>query len=212
MSTTAHLPMASDELMSALREAFHRHDHRLSPRMLASGRLTEASAQAALAHCESRPLKVPAGLRPEYDRSEPRVLAQHPGDPQHGKDVAQAMASVSQAQPRIPLLREFTDVPNGYYAVESRTGNNDLDFFWVDRPAEGKWEGHTFVKRVIGGHPAAKLESMQARIALLAIRTAGPEAAGLRYAQEIGRCTSCNQHLTDEVSRAVGKGPTCREK
>lgn len=213
MSTaTQHLPMASDELMSAVHTAFLQREHRLSPRMLASGRLTEASAQAALHHLEGRPLKqpVPAGFRPEDARSEPRVPVRPHDDPSHGRDVAQAMADVSQASPEIPRLASFTDIPAGYYAVPSRTGNNDLDFFWVDRPDKGNWEGHTFVKRVIGGQPDARIQAMQARIALLAIRNHGHEAAALLYATQIGRCSKCNRHLTDETSRAIGKGPTCR--
>jgi Family of unknown function (DUF6011) len=103
----------------------------------------------------------------------------------------------------------YPDVPAGHYAVESLTGNNDLDFFRVDRPTEGHYRGRTFVKRVIGGRPDVAVRGPQARAALEAILAAGTDKATLRYGQEIGRCGKCNRHLTDEVSRSRGIGPDC---
>lgn len=105
---------------------------------------------------------------------------------------------------------ELPDVAAGYYAVESLSGNNDLDFFRVDRPTEGRWAGYTFVKRVIGGRPDVAVRGAQARKALDAILSAGTREAAIRYGQEIGRCGVCNRHLTDEESRAFGIGPHCR--
>jgi hypothetical protein len=102
------------------------------------------------------------------------------------------------------------DIPAGYYAVKSLTGNNDLDFFRVDRPTEGRWAGRTFVKRIIGGNPEAQVRGQQARAALEAIIKAGPDSAMALYGQEIGQCGRCNRHLTDETSRALGIGPVCR--
>ena len=83
------------------------------------------------------------------------------------------------------------DVPAGHYATASRTGNNDLDFFRVDRPTEGRWAGYTFVKRVIGGHEDQRLDRTQSALALEAIAAAGPAAAGRLYGQEVGRCCRC---------------------
>jgi hypothetical protein len=104
------------------------------------------------------------------------------------------------------------DVPAGHYAVESLTGNNDLDFFRVDRPTEGRWAGRQFVNRVIGGKPSVAVRGVTALKAAEAIVKAGPEKAAQRYGQEIGRCSRCNRHLTDETSRAAGMGPECRSK
>jgi hypothetical protein len=106
--------------------------------------------------------------------------------------------------------QSLPDVPAGHYAVPSLTGNNDLDFFRVDRPTEGKWAGRTFVNRVIGGRPSVAVPGVTARQALEAIRDAGPEEAKKKYGQEIGRCGECNRHLTDELSRSLGIGPVCR--
>jgi hypothetical protein len=106
--------------------------------------------------------------------------------------------------------RALPSVPEGHYAVSSGTGNNDLDFYRVDRPTEGRWAGMVFVKRVIGGRPDIRLDFGQTKAALEAIEAEGPEAAAVRYGQEIGRCYRCNRHLTDETSRTLGIGPECR--
>lgn len=105
-----------------------------------------------------------------------------------------------------------TDIPEvaaGHYAIKSLTGNNDLDFFRVDRPTEGKWAGYTFVKRVIGGKADVRVPFKLA-LRVLALIQADTEAMG-RYGQEIGRCGKCNRHLTDETSRSLGIGPECRK-
>lgn len=104
------------------------------------------------------------------------------------------------------------DVPAGYYAVESATGNNDLDFFRVDKPTDGKWRGYTFVKRVVGGHSDIRIRGTQAEAAMQAIVAAGPFKAGQLYGQKIGRCYKCHRSLTDETSRQLGIGPECRKK
>ena len=101
------------------------------------------------------------------------------------------------------------DVPEGHYAIDSLTGAQDLDFFRVDRPAEGQSAGRVFVKRVIGGRPDTAVRGKTARQALDAILAAGPQEASQRYGQELGQCGACNRHLTDEISRARGIGPEC---
>jgi hypothetical protein len=104
------------------------------------------------------------------------------------------------------------DVPEGHYAIPSATGNNDLDFFRVDRPTEGKWAGYTFLKRVVGGKPDLPVARNQRAEVLQRIVDAGVDAARKQYADAIGRCWKCNRHLTDETSRALGIGPECRKQ
>jgi hypothetical protein len=104
---------------------------------------------------------------------------------------------------------QLPDVPAGHYAVNSLTGNNDLDFFRVDRPEEGQWAGRTFVKRIVGGHPARPVRGTTMRQALDAIGAAGFDAARTLFGTELGRCWKCNKTLTDDLSRAVGIGPEC---
>lgn len=102
------------------------------------------------------------------------------------------------------------DVPAGYYATPSMTGNNDLDFWRVDVPEKGKWAGYRFVKRVIGGQGAVNISKAERFNALQQIDAIGAQAAGKAYADAIGCCYRCNRELTDETSRAVGLGPVCR--
>lgn len=103
-------------------------------------------------------------------------------------------------------------VPAGHYATPSRTGNNDLDFWRVDRPEQGQWAGRVFVKRVIGGHPNTPVRGSERSAALAAIAEYGADKAGTLYGTELGRCSKCNRHLTDETSRELGIGPECRSK
>lgn len=99
-------------------------------------------------------------------------------------------------------------VAAGHYAVDTPRG---LVFIRVDRPTEGKWAGRTFVKQIIGGHPAEPVRG-SAGIALLVLVENDPAAAATRYGQEIGRCHRCNRVLTDPESRRLGIGPECRGK
>jgi hypothetical protein len=113
----------------------------------------------------------------------------------------------------LPVERaSYPQVSQGYYAVASATGNNDLDFFRVDRPTTGQYAGRAFVKRVIGGKADTPVRGQQARAALEAILAAGEREAAQRYGQEIGQCGRCNRHLTDELSRGRGIGPDCWSK
>jgi len=117
-------------------------------------------------------------------------------------------------EPPAPAARaDGADVADGYYAVASRTGHNDLDFWRVSHrtPAEGKWAGRTFtnVSRVIGGHPDQRVGRDEAQAAVAAIVAAGEDAARTLYGQTIGACGHCNRHLTDDLSRARGIGPDC---
>lgn len=119
-----------------------------------------------------------------------------------GNDSAER--SPSRPHPRLP------DVPAGFYATPSATGNNDYDFWSVDRPTEGRWAGRTFVDRVIGGRSNTPVRGATARQALEAINSEGIEVARIRFAQELGRCWKCGRHLTDDESRRLGIGPVCR--
>jgi hypothetical protein len=113
-----------------------------------------------------------------------------------------------------PEIRKSSDpVEPGHYAIESRTGNNDLDFFRV-KAGKGKWAGRFFVDRIIGGHPEQGITWQEAKLVLAALERLGVEGrlrARVRYAQEIGSCYRCNRHLTDETSRQLGIGPECRK-
>jgi hypothetical protein len=123
-----------------------------------------------------------------------------------------ALANIAKTAANPKATPAAPTVPAGYYATTSRTGNNDLDFWAVDVPAEGKWAGYTFVSRVIGGHEDTRVRGAEARAALEAIQADGPFYAAQTYGRNIGRCGRCNRHLTDETSRALGLGPDCAAK
>lgn len=99
-------------------------------------------------------------------------------------------------------------VEEGHYAIPS-TGDNDLVFYRVKCPTEGKWAGRTFVNMVVGGHPDAPVAYKNVA-GILARIAADPDAAA-RYGREIGRCYRCNRSLTDQTSRELGIGPECRK-
>lgn len=106
---------------------------------------------------------------------------------------------------------EATFVPAGHYALES-TGHNDLVFYRVDRPEKGRYVGSVFVKMIVGGKPDTNVARSAVPGILARIAADGPDEAGARYGQEIGRCCRCNRTLTDELSRSLGIGPDCRTK
>jgi len=103
-------------------------------------------------------------------------------------------------------------IPAGYYATPSLTGNNDLDFWKVERPTEGRWAGRVFVKRIIGGHDPERVTRTTEFAAKEAIRETGFDTAAKLYGQHLGQCYRCNRTLTDELSRQLGIGPECRRK
>jgi len=124
-----------------------------------------------------------------------------------------AVPETAMAGLRAPAFREdFKNIPAGHYATASLTGKNDYDFWRVDCPAEGRWAGRIFVKRIIGGKPEAPVRGATRFGALSAIITEGIEVCGTRYGVELGQCRKCNRHLTDETSRALGIGPDCRSQ
>lgn len=99
------------------------------------------------------------------------------------------------------------NVRDGYYALPSATGNNDLDFFWVHKSG-----GVRTVDRIIGGHAPQPLPHNQTDAVIDRLFALTPEEAyeaQALYGRAIGRCGRCGRHLTDETSRALGLGPDC---
>lgn len=104
--------------------------------------------------------------------------------------------------------QRLAQLPAGRYAVERDGG---LRFFRVDRPTEGRWAGHTFVKAQ-AGDDLCPLRDLQSRdMVLREIAWNAPEAM-LRYGREIGACGHCGRTLTNDESRARGIGPVCAGK
>lgn len=100
-------------------------------------------------------------------------------------------------------------VPAGRYAIDTYDGaHNDIAFYKVDRPTEGKWAGYVFVKLMVSDEEQ-RLPHAAARGVLRRIAEVGAEAASARYGQEIGECGVCGRTLTNDESRERGIGPKC---
>ena len=99
-------------------------------------------------------------------------------------------------------------VANGRYAI---TVGDKLRFFHINAPTKGKWVGFTFVKEFFGGGQEINIRNRETRNQILGA-IANDSKALARYGQELGFCGICGRELTDEVSRAIGIGPVCREK
>lgn len=100
-------------------------------------------------------------------------------------------------------------VPEGRYAVTGERGQTV--FVKVTLGKHAPFEGRVFVN-IQAGDELHRV-SPAVRDALLAkIESDGPEAACVRYGQEIGDCGRCGRTLTDEASRAAGIGPVCAGK
>lgn len=115
---------------------------------------------------------------------------------------AESARGWQQRAPRDP----FADVPNGYYAVDTETGV--LAFYRVSTYKSGDRK-----VQVQASDELHNVKGWKATDAILAkVREATPEAAGLRYAHEIGNCWRCGRTLTDAESLARGIGPVCVNK
>lgn len=120
----------------------------------------------------------------------------------------QAASRIIETLLALPLragTASTVEVPEGRYAVVNDAGVTE--FFKVDCPTEGKWAGYVFVKQQASDdlYPVkgARKSEVLGRIAV------DPQAAMVRYGQELGSCGRCGRTLTDEVSRATGIGPEC---
>lgn len=104
------------------------------------------------------------------------------------------------------------DVPAGRYAIATDDGAiNELAFYKVDRPTEGRWAGRVFVKHLVGPEEQ-RLSWANTKAVLAKIAAAGPAEASAAYGHEIGECGVCGRRLTNDESRERGIGPICVEK
>lgn len=102
--------------------------------------------------------------------------------------------------------------PPGRYAIlaDPDGDQEDILFFKVDVPTEGRWNGYVFVSR----QASDDLYPVKARVFreqyINSIIRQGWKDCLLRYGQKIGKCGHCGRTLTNEESRAYGIGPVCR--
>lgn len=107
----------------------------------------------------------------------------------------------------VATATEVTVAP-GHYAVE-RAGTL---YFYKIVEGRGRWAGRTFVNRFKSDDEirVSRTEAADAR----RIIAADPEAARMRFARELTRCTRCGRMLTDIplAESNGGYGPECVKK
>lgn len=104
------------------------------------------------------------------------------------------------------------DTQTARFAIPSRTGNNDLDFWAIVR--RDTPQGRRFyLNRVIGGRPDTGTRMRpETMVEIARSIMVNPREAMTRYGRELEHCGRCGRHLTDEDSRARGYGSDCWSK
>ena len=102
-------------------------------------------------------------------------------------------------------------MPEGRYALEV---NGEVWFFQIDKPTKGRWDGYTFIKRLIGSPGSYKKIPMAAteRDKYLDRIERDPKAAAVLFGQKSRTCFRCHSPLTDPDSLARSMGPVCAGK
>jgi hypothetical protein len=137
---------------------------------------------------------------------------------QSGVDVAHVKACYGRApevqkptpdyDPR--FVAEY--VPDSDYALQAPDGT--YAFYRVRRPKKGKWQGFTFVDRLVG-HPggwATYPVKGASKTGVLQGLATDPKAHALAFSREHGVCACCGSPLSDPESIARGFGPICIER
>jgi len=129
-----------------------------------------------------------------------------------------AKSAAEKAEAMRPLLEAAAGVPDGYYALDGHGEKNATDFYAVQRSADG-----IRVSRYVGGKglvpisgngesPAERIAvGRNMQLAVLREISQEPQESAQRFAREVGCCYACCRALTDDESRRLGIGPTCRE-
>lgn len=115
--------------------------------------------------------------------------------------------AAAKAAPVAAPTNDFSDVPDGYYAVDGPEGMKFYRFRTAGPNATYPGRRYLKVQASDEFHP---IRGHAAKAAILtAIRDTGPAASMVLYGQHIGSCGRCGRTLTDAVSRARGIGPDC---
>jgi hypothetical protein len=120
-----------------------------------------------------------------------------------------APRKVVMADPADPT----TKVAPGRYAVYGQDGT--VDFYQIDRPTQGKWEGYTFIKLLVGSvgdFSETAVRGAAARTVAQKILDAGVEESARLFGQKTRHCGHCSSPLSNPQSRAAGYGDTCASK
>jgi hypothetical protein len=123
--------------------------------------------------------------------------------PRKSWDAAKAEAIAPGAPTgETPERRATSSVADGRYAVEHE---GTLKFFKVKN---GRKPGFVFLD-VQASDDWHSIRNVGRIAEILALIAADADEASLRYGRELGVCGDCGRTLTDETSRARGRGPVC---
>lgn len=124
---------------------------------------------------------------------------------------APAKKSTPVRQPSPPL--PDNEIPPGRYALHFEDA--EWKFFQIDKPTEGKWNGRTFVRMLIGSPGDYRQQNIYGDLAVNIIRLIEkrtPRLASIDFGLKSGSCGVCHSPLTNEESLKLGIGPKCRAK
>jgi hypothetical protein len=120
-------------------------------------------------------------------------------------DTVQRIKAAAAQLPQVKSLR---------FALlnHDRGGDEIWNFYQVDRPQTGRWQGYTFLKIQASDdlHNIRNLDRVANVLEELVKR--GVENAVSDYGHQIGSCGICHRTLTDPVSIDRGIGPVCAGK
>jgi Family of unknown function (DUF6011) len=92
-------------------------------------------------------------------------------------------------------------------------------FLFKPAPSSGKnagaiyvMEEETYLGKIIAGRFTKSRDCSDDQQARIIASAADPEKAAIAYGLRTGRCSVCNQELTNEDSLSIGIGPICRER
>ena len=197
--STPQPEMAPAELLHRIEILAARKQHHLHKSMLGAQPLTLTSALRVEANLERCPAK---GEDPALPAPPPE---QWPGL------AATRGERPSPARASSPGFAELgAQVPKGRYATPSLTEGADWAFWEIDKgKPETRWEGYTFVSRILGGHDPQPKKGREAYAALKSIVDLGIAEASTNYGRLIGHCGYCPAELTKRDSRYNGRGAQC---
>lgn len=155
-------------------------------------------------------LRIERGLEDRFSPEQAELLSVEAASRWISKALTLPKVAAAQVGSVANLIQT---VPEGRYAIDwpNAEGVTTLQFFHVDKPTEGRWAGFTFVKRRVSDE-TYPVKGHQKALIIAAIAAAPPQQAAIRFGQEIGVCGVCGKTLTNEISRAYGIGPVCRER
>lgn len=123
------------------------------------------------------------------------------------------IASAREASLDLPTFtnarRLAADIPDGRYAVREQ---DEIKFYKIDKPSEGKWAGYVFLKIQASDAEFAIKSAARQMSVFAGILDAGVAESSRLYGVSLGACGVCGRTLTDAESIASGIGPVCARK